>query len=86
MAKAIGDASPKSAFAADYNAGYGALMMPAAAIGMLAAVAMPAMLKYQMREMEQESDAMQKDLEKQIKEAEDELKKNSGDDPPPPSP
>jgi hypothetical protein len=86
MAKAIVDASPKSAFAADYNAGYGALMMPAAAIGMLAAVAMPAMLKYQMRQAEDDMDKMQKDLDQQMKEAEEQLKKNSGDDPPPPSP
>ncbi|HUS30033.1 MAG TPA: hypothetical protein VMZ53_16115 [Kofleriaceae bacterium] len=86
MAKAIVDASPKSAFAADYNAGYGALMMPAAAIGMLAAISVPAFMKYQMRESMKEADDMQKDMDKQIKDAEDELKKHSGDDPPPPSP
>ncbi|HTL37508.1 MAG TPA: hypothetical protein VL326_30455 [Kofleriaceae bacterium] len=86
LTKAIVDGSPKSPFAADYNAGYGALMMPAAAIGMLAAVAVPAFMKYQMRAVERDADQMQKDLDKQMKDAEEELKKNGGDDPKPPSP
>jgi hypothetical protein len=47
LAKAIVDGSPNSPFAADYKAGYGALMMPAAAIGMLAAISVPAFVKYQ---------------------------------------
>ena len=45
MTKTIVDKSPSSPFAADYKAGYGALMMPAAAIGVLAAIAVPAVMK-----------------------------------------
>jgi hypothetical protein len=45
--KAIADSSPKSPFAGDYQAGAGGLMIPTAAIGILAAVAIPAFLDYQ---------------------------------------
>jgi hypothetical protein len=46
QAKTIADASPKSPFAADFASGYGGLMIPAAMVGMLAAVAIPAFLDY----------------------------------------
>ena len=44
--KAIADAAPSSPFAADYKAGTQGVMIPVAAIGVLAAVAVPAFLDY----------------------------------------
>lgn len=44
--KAVADAHPQSQFAADYKTGMGGLMIPAATIGMLAAVAIPAFMSY----------------------------------------
>lgn len=44
--KAIADAAPNSPFAADYKAGSGGVMIPVAAIGIIAAVAIPAFLDY----------------------------------------
>ncbi|HEY5922209.1 MAG TPA: hypothetical protein VIV11_11085 [Kofleriaceae bacterium] len=46
-AKQIASASPSSPFAQDFKAGLGGLMIPAAAVGMLAAVAIPAFMDYQ---------------------------------------
>ena len=44
--KAVADAHPNSQFAADYKTGMGGLMIPAATIGMMAAVAIPAFMSY----------------------------------------
>ncbi len=45
-AKQIANASPSSPFAADFKAGLGGVMVPAATIGVLAAVAVPAFMDY----------------------------------------
>ncbi|MGE0547651.1 MAG: hypothetical protein AB7O24_01040 [Kofleriaceae bacterium] len=45
-AKAVADAAPKSQFAQDFASGYGGLMIPASMIGMLSAVAIPAVMRY----------------------------------------
>lgn len=55
-AKAIADGAPSSPFAADYKAGYGGLMVPAALIGMLSAVAIPAFLDYMKKSKRSESE------------------------------
>lgn len=48
-AKAIADGAQGTSFAADFKAGYGGLMVPAAAVGMMAAVAIPAFMEYMER-------------------------------------
>jgi len=45
-AKAIADGAPGSAFAGDFAAGYGGLMVPAAGVGAIAGVAAPAFMAY----------------------------------------
>ena len=47
--KQIADSSPRSPFAADYQAGTSGLMIPTAVVGIVAAVAIPAFLDYQKR-------------------------------------
>jgi hypothetical protein len=47
QAKEIAAASPQSPFATDFKAGLSGVMIPAAAIGMLAAIAIPAFVSYQ---------------------------------------
>jgi type II secretory pathway pseudopilin PulG len=54
-AKAIAAASPGSPFAADLTAGYNGLMVPTAAIGAMAAVAIPAFLEYMKKSKVSES-------------------------------
>ena len=46
LAKQIADGAPSSPFAADFAAGYGGLMVPAAGIGMVSAIAIPAFMDY----------------------------------------
>ena len=56
--KAIADAAPNSPFAADFKGGTQGVMIPVAAIGVLAAVAVPAFLDY-MKKSKQSEAAMQ---------------------------
>jgi len=53
--KAIADASPSSPFAADYKAGTQGVMIPVAAIGVIAAVAVPAFLDYMKKSKKSEA-------------------------------
>jgi len=46
-AKEIANSAPNSPFAGDFKAGLGGVMIPAASVGILAAVAIPAFLDYQ---------------------------------------
>lgn len=55
-AAAIATAAPTSPFAADYKAGTGGLMAPAAVVGMLAAVAIPAFMDYMKKGKKSEAD------------------------------
>jgi len=48
-AKAIAAAAPGTPFAEDMEAGYMGLMMPAAALGMMAAIAIPTFMQYMKR-------------------------------------
>lgn len=67
--KAIADAAKSSPFAADYVAGWSGLMIPSAAIGMMAAVAIPAFMQYMKRSKQSEA-AMQLDrLKRRIEQA-----------------
>ena len=54
--KAIAAAAPDSPFASDYKAGYQGLMMPVAAIGIVAAVAIPAFTSYMLRSKQSPAD------------------------------
>jgi type II secretory pathway pseudopilin PulG len=53
--KAIADAAPNAPFARDFAAGYGGLMVPAALVGMLSAVAIPAFLDYMKKSKQSEA-------------------------------
>lgn len=66
-AKQIAAASPSSPFAADIKAGVGGVMIPVATIGVLAAVAIPAFLQYQMKAKRPEAVLQLKRLERNIK-------------------
>jgi hypothetical protein len=55
-AKPIAEASPASPFAADYKAGIGGLMAPAAVFGVLSAVAVPAFMDYMNKSKHTEAD------------------------------
>lgn len=66
-AKQIAAASPTAPFAADFKAGLGGVMIPAATIGVLAAVAIPAFLQYQMKAKRPEAVLQLKRLERNIK-------------------
>ncbi|MDQ3341776.1 MAG: hypothetical protein M4D80_42050 [Myxococcota bacterium] len=65
--KAIADASPTSPFAADYKAGVSGLMMPAAMIGVMAAVAIPAYMDYMKKSKRTESSLQLNKLQKNLK-------------------
>jgi hypothetical protein len=66
-AKAIAAASPGSPFAADLAAGYNGLMVPSAAIGMWAAVAVPAFTGYMKKSKVSESSLQLNKLGKYLK-------------------
>jgi hypothetical protein len=66
-AKAIAAASPSSPFAADLAAGYNGLMVPSAAIGAMAAVAIPAFLEYMKKSKVSESALQLNRLAKYLK-------------------
>ena len=58
LAKQLADSAPGSPFAADFAAGYGGLMLPAAALGTSAAVATSAFMDY-MKKSKQSEAALQ---------------------------
>jgi hypothetical protein len=66
-AKAIAAASPGSPFAADLASGYNGLMIPTAAIGMMAAVAIPAFMQYMKKSKVSESSLVLNKLAKYLK-------------------
>lgn len=66
-ATAIARAAPKSPFAADVAAGQGGLMVPTAALGMIAAVAIPAFMDYLKKSKVIEAELQLRRLEKAAK-------------------
>lgn len=66
-AAAIVAGAPTSPFAADYKAGTGGLMAPAAVIGMLAAVAIPAFMDYMKKSKRTEAELVLNHLAKSAK-------------------
>jgi type II secretory pathway pseudopilin PulG len=66
-AKQIAAAHPQSPFAADYKAGLGGMMAPAAAIGVLAAVAIPAFMDYMKKSKKTEASLMLNVIAKSVK-------------------
>lgn len=65
-AKQIAEASPDSPFAADFAAGYGGLMVPAAGIGMLSAIAIPAFMDYMKKSKQSEASLQLHRLERNL--------------------
>jgi type II secretory pathway pseudopilin PulG len=66
-AKAIAAAAPDSPFAADLTAGYNGLLVPSAAIGVMAAVAIPAFMQYMKKSKSSESSLQLNRLAKYLK-------------------
>jgi hypothetical protein len=66
-AKAIVDAHPKSPFAADHATGYAGLMIPAAVIGVVAGVAIPAFMDYMKKSKRTEASLQLNKLAKNLK-------------------
>lgn len=69
LAKAIADGAPSSPFAADFASGYGGFMVPAAGIGMLSAIAVPAFMDYMKRGKVSEAQLQLNKLAKLAKDA-----------------
>ncbi|NVB80327.1 MAG: hypothetical protein HOV81_18180 [Kofleriaceae bacterium] len=67
LAKQIADGAPSSPFAGDFAAGYGGLMVPAAGIGMLSAIAIPAFMDYMKRGKQSEAHLQLNKLAKSAK-------------------
>jgi hypothetical protein len=65
-AKQIADAAPKSPFAGDFAAGYGGLMVPAAGVGMVAAIAVPAFTDYMRKSKQSEASLQLHRLERNL--------------------
>lgn len=65
--KAIANAAPGSPFAADFKTGISGLMIPAATLGMLAAVAVPAYLDYMKKSKTSEAKLMLNRLGKNLR-------------------
>jgi type IV pilus assembly protein PilA len=64
---AIADAHPKSPFAGDYQTGISGLMVPAATLGVLAAVAVPAFMDYMKKSKKSEASLQLNKLAKSLK-------------------